>query len=168
MRKKVFSLAGLGIVGVLALSSLVFAGPKRGPSMAIEERAIRSLMTRWVEAFNDLDAKRLAALETADVQAVDRFGALHLASGRSADEELWADSFEAVSRKTAPPVVTIDRIRFLRPDVAVVQASWRFSEGILLVDGERVPPFSQIDTYVVIKSQNGWFVATHNMQEKKP
>ena len=27
MRKKVFSLAGLGIVGVLALSSLVFAGP---------------------------------------------------------------------------------------------------------------------------------------------
>jgi len=36
------------------------------------------------------------------------------------------------------------------------------------VDGERIPPFSQIDTYVVIKSQNSWFVTAHNMQEKKP
>ena len=36
------------------------------------------------------------------------------------------------------------------------------------MDGERIPPFSQIDTYVVIKSQNSWFVTAHNMQEKKP
>jgi uncharacterized protein (TIGR02246 family) len=102
--------------------------------MASDERAIRSLISRWVEAFKDLDAERLAAMETSDVQAVDRFGVLHLLSGRSEDEKLWADSFEAVSRNTAPPVVTIDRIRFLRPDVAVVQASWRFAEGILLVE----------------------------------
>lgn len=168
MRNKFFRLAGLGIVWVLALSSLVFAGRQRISSMASDERAIRSLISRWVEAFINLDAERLAALETPDVQAVDRFGMLHLLSGRSENEKLWADSFEAVSRNTAPPVVTIDRIRFLRPDVAVVQASWRFAEGILLVDGERVPPFSQIDTYVVFKSQNSWFVTAHNMQEKKP
>jgi uncharacterized protein (TIGR02246 family) len=168
MRDKFLKLAGLGIVCVLARSHLTFAGPQRISLMASDERAIRSLITRWVGAFNDLDAKRLAALETPDVQAVDRFGVLHLSSGRSENEKLWADSFEVVSRNTTPPVVTIDHIRLIRPEVAVVQASWRFAEGILLVDGDRVPPFSQIDTYVVIKSQDSWLVAAHNMQEKKP
>ena len=73
-----------------------------------------------------------------------------------------------MSKSTPLPAATIDGIRFLRPDVALVQASWKFPEGILLIDGERIPPFSQVDTYVVIKSQNAWFVAAHNMQEKKP
>ena len=68
---------------------------------------------------------------------------------------------------TPPPTVTIGRIRFLRPDVAVVQVSWRFAEGILLADEERIPSFSQVDTYVVIKSQGVWLVAAHNMQEQK-
>jgi uncharacterized protein (TIGR02246 family) len=164
MRDKFFKLTWLGIVCVLVLSPLVLASPKQ----AADERAIRSRITRWVEAYKDLDAKRLAVLETPDVQAVDRFGVLHLLSGRIENEKLWADSFEAVSRNTVPPVVTIDQIRFLRPDVAVVQAFWQFAEGILLVDGDRVPPFSQSDTYVVMKSQNSWLVAAHNMQDKKP
>jgi hypothetical protein len=42
---------------------------------------------------------------------------------------------------TPPPTVTIGRILFLRPDIAVVQVSWRFAEGILLADEERIPTF---------------------------
>jgi len=128
---------------------------------------IRTLISQRVEAYQDLDAKRLAALETPDVEIVDRFGELHLPSGRNENEKLWSDAFEIVSRNTLPPTVTIDRIRFLQPDVAVVQVSWRFTEGILLVDGDRIPPFSQVDTFVVIKSQGVWLVAAHNMQEQK-
>jgi hypothetical protein len=101
------------------------------------------------------------------VEIVDRFGKLHLPSGRNENEKLWSDAFEIVSRNALLPTVTIDRIRFLRPDVAVVQVSWRFTEGILLVDGDRIPPFSQVDTFVVIKSQGVWLVAAHNMQEQK-
>lgn len=69
---------------------------------------------------------------------------------------------------TSPPTVTIGRIRFLRPDIAAVQVSWRFAEGILLADVERIPSFSQVDTFVVIKSQSFWLVAAHIMQEKEP
>jgi len=69
---------------------------------------------------------------------------------------------------TPPPTVTIGRIRFLRPDVAVVQVSWRFAEGILLADEKRIPSFSRLDTYVVIKSQSFWLVAAYIMQEKEP
>jgi len=46
--------------------------------------------------------------------------------------------------------------------------SWRFADGILLVDGDRIPPFSEVDTYVTIKSKGVWLVAVHTMQEKKP
>jgi hypothetical protein len=46
--------------------------------------------------------------------------------------------------------------------------SWQSSEGILLVDGDRIPPFSEIDTYVVTKMQGVWLVAAHNMQKNRP
>jgi len=152
---------------VLFLAFLVFARYHRPSSTASEQDAIRTLISRWVEAYQDFDAKRLAALETPDVEIVDRFGKLHLPSGRNENEKLWSDAFEIVSRNALLPTVTIDRIRFLRPDVAVVQVSWRFTEGILLVVGDRIPPFSQVDTFVVIKSQGVWLVAAHNMQEQK-
>jgi len=76
-------LAGLGIICVLAVSLPDSASDKRPSSMASDERAIRSLISNWVEAYEDLDAKGLAALETPEVQVVDRFGVLHLVSGRS-------------------------------------------------------------------------------------
>ena len=167
MRNKFFNVAWRVITCVLLLASLVFARYHRLSSMASEENAIRRLISRWVEAYQALDAKRLAALETPDVEIADRFGELHLPSGRNENEKLWSDAFEIVSRNALLPTVTIDRIRFLRPDVAVVQVSWRFTEGILLVDGDRIPPFSQIDTFFVIKSQGVWLVAAHNVQEQK-
>jgi hypothetical protein len=52
--------------------------------------------------------------------------------------------------------------------LAEVRVPWRFAEGIWLVDRELIPPFSQIDTYIVVESRGVWFVAAHNMQEKKP
>ena len=129
---------------------------------------IRTLISQRVEAYQDLDAKRLAALETPDVEIVDRFGELHLPSGRNENEKLSSDAFAILSRNTPPPTVTIGRIRFLRPDGAVVQVFWRFPEGILLADEERIPSFSQVDTYVVIKQQSFWLVAAYIMQEKEP
>lgn len=74
---------------------------------------------------------------------------------------------EVISPSSEPPKTTIDHIRFLGSDVAVVQMSWQFASGILLTDGSRIPPYSQIDIYVVTKSQSKWLVAAHSIQEKK-
>ena len=167
MRHKSIKAVWFGIASVL-LAASVSANHQRAHSMASDERAIRSLVSGWIEAYENLDAKGIAALETPDVEVVDRFGVLRLASGRTENEKLWSDSFEMVSKNTAAPTFTIDHIRFLRPDVAVVQVSLRISEGILLVDGDRIPPYSQLDSYVVVKVHGVWLVAAHNMQEKKP
>ena len=168
MQRNFWNMAWLGIVGVLSLRLLAFASDARTSPMASDEPAVRSLILRWVDAYKALDAKRIAALETPDVHVVDRFGVLHAPSGRSDNEELWLKSFEAVARNTAPPEVTVERIRFIRPDVAIVQVSWRFPDGILLVDGDRIPPFSETDTFVVVKSHDIWSIAAHNIQEKRP
>jgi len=168
MRTNFFNTAWAAATGVLLLLPWAFAGHPGPASSAPEERAIRALILEWRKAYQNHDAKQLAALETPEVEVLDRFGKLRLPAGRNENETLWSDTFEAVSRSTRPPTVTVDHIRFLRPDVALVQASWQFPEGILLVDGDRIAPFSQVDTYVVIKSQNGWLIAAHNMQDKTP
>jgi len=167
MQDRFFKTGLLATAWLLLLASCILAG-RRPNSKTIEESAVRALMSRWVEAYQHRDAKRLAALETQDVEIMDRFGQIHLPSGRDENQKLWSDEFQMMSKNTPPPAATIDGIRFLLPDVALVQASWKFPEGILLIGGERIPPFCQVDTYVVIKSQNAWFVAAHNMQEKTP
>ncbi len=131
MRTKLVHTVGFGVVFVLLFASTLVASHKQTTSVAHEEHAIRTLISRWVEAYQELDAKRLAALETPDVQIVDRFGGLHLPSERNEDEKLWSDTFEMLSRTTPPPTVAIEHIQFLRPDVALVQASWRFPRGIV-------------------------------------
>jgi uncharacterized protein (TIGR02246 family) len=166
MRKRSLNFPWLAIISVLFLSSPGLAS-HQPQSSTNEESAVRALMSQWVDAYRHLDAKRLAMLEMSDVEIVDHFGELHLPSGRNENEQLWSDSFEMVSRNTVPPSVTIDHIQFLRPDVALVQSSWQFAEGILLVDGQRIPPFLQTDTYVLIRSHGSWLVAVHNIQEKK-
>jgi uncharacterized protein (TIGR02246 family) len=166
MRTRGLNFAWLTITSVLFLSSSVLASHQR-QFPTNEESAVRALMSQWVDAYQHLDAKRIATLELPDVEVVDRFGELHLPSSRDENEQLWSDAFETVSRKTAPPTVTVDRIQFLQPDVALVQVSWQFAEGILLVDGERIPPFLQTDTYVLVRSHGSWLVAAHNIQEKK-
>jgi len=168
VRRRFLSCALFGIFAVtispsfLARSQASYSAPKT------EEGVIRSLISGWVGAYNNLDAKQLAALEVPNVEIVDRFGDPHQPTGRAEDEKLWSDTFEVISPSTEPPKTTIDHIRFLGPDVAVVQMSWQFESGILLTDGSRIPPYSQIDIYVVTKSQNKWLVAAHYMQEKKP
>jgi len=158
-----YKLSSLGISG-LVLASTVFASHVQR-ALTRSDGDVRTLISQWVDSFESRDYKRLAALETPDVAVVDRFGELHLPSGRHKNEELWEDTFEVFAKNTIGPAVTVDRIRFLRPDVAVVHLTWQFSEGISLADGARIPPFAQVDTFIVTKSQSVWLVAAHNMQE---
>ena len=165
--RKLFVIVVVVAACAMLLETLIVAGDRQR-SEAADERAIRALIAEWVEAYTNSDAKRLAAHETTSVEVVDCFGRLRLPSSTSENEKLWFDTFEVISRKSPLPTVSIDHISFLRPEIAVVQVSWQFSEGILLADGYRIPPFSQADTYVVTKAKDIWLVAAHNMQERKP
>ena len=167
MHRKSSFLTFFGIVALMISPSLRAWGQDSHHEPRNDEQRVRSLITEWVAAYKSLDAKRLAALEVPDVEIVDRFGSVHEPAGRAENEELWSDTFEAISPSTEPPTTTIDYIRFLTPDVALVEMSWQFASGILLTDATRIPPYSQIDIYVVTKSQSKWRIAAHCMQERK-
>jgi uncharacterized protein (TIGR02246 family) len=167
MRRKFLSRAIWVVLALMTSPSFMARSQESHTEPKTEEWCVRSLMSDWVAAYKNLAAKQLAALEVPNVEILDHFGDLHQPVGRAENERLWSDAFEVISPSTEPPKTTIDHIRFLGPDVAVVQMSWQFVSGILLTDGSRIPPYSQIDIYVVIKSQNEWLVAAHYMQEKK-
>ena len=168
MRHTIISLRWLGVACLLLSSLPVFAGDQRPSSLVSEQRPIRTLMSHWIAAYRNLDAKRLASLEALNVETVDRFGQLHVPSGRNENEKLWSDAFEMVSRNTVPPSFTVNSIRFVQSDVALVQVICTFPEGILLVDGERLPSFSQVETFVVTRRKGVWVIAAHNMQAQMP
>ena len=165
MCNKLLNTARLGSICVLLICSSAYAMSQR--QRADKEGAVRELISKWIDAYQHLDAKQIAKLETPDMETVDRFGELHVPLGRDENERLWSDSFEVISANAKYPAVTIDHIRLIRPDVAIVQIIWRYPDGILLVDGQGLPPFSQVDTFVVIKSNGTWLVGAHNMQERK-
>ena len=167
MRRKFLSWAFWGIFALMISPWFMARSQESHSEPNTEESAIRSLMSDWVTSYNNLDAKRLAALEVPNVEIVDRFGESHETTGRAENQRLWSDAFDAVSRSTEPPKTIIDRIRFLGLDVAVVQMSWQFASGILLTDGSRIPPYSQIDIFVLTKSQSEWRVAAHYILERK-
>jgi hypothetical protein len=90
---KLFIMAAVATAGwALLLTSSAFGSDRWRSSRATEERAIRALISEWVEAYQNLDAKRLAAHETPAVEVVDRFGQLRLLSTTSENENLWSPS----------------------------------------------------------------------------
>ena len=75
-----------------------------------------------------------------------------------------------VTREAAPPPIATtlfqltNRGKELEPVIAEL-GRWG---APLLADGERIPPFKQADTHVVVRSQRAWLVAVHNMQVQRP
>ena len=126
-------------------------------------RPVRELIERWCAAYGDLDEKKLAALESPNIEVVDRFGELHVAKERSDEERFWAEGFEMIDRKDFHPVCTIEEIRSTRPDVMIVHAEISYSGGIPLIGGEYIPPFSEIHTFLVSRDEAVWRIAAHDI-----
>ena len=126
-------------------------------------RPVRELIERWCAAYGDLDEKKLAALESTDIETVDRFGELHVANQRPDEERFWAEGFEMIRREDFHPVCTIEDIRSTRPDVMIVHAEISYAGGVPLKGGEHIPPFSEVHTFLVSRDEGVWRIAEHDI-----
>src|SRR5581483_2701253 len=131
-----------------------------------DESGVRDFISRWNKAYVSLDAKSLAALETADFQLVDRFGHWIRSEGPEFNRQLWARTFNEIYHGKPGPARTIESVRFLAPQVAIVQARANHAAGVILDDGTRIPPFWEIDTYTLIRTKTGWLVALLNIHNQ--
>lgn len=127
-----------------------------------EEKQARELIDEWCSAYSELNPTRMAALEIARGEVVDGFGDPHYFLSQNDRERFWADGFGIIEAQGFHPQWVFQHIRLLRPNVAIVQATVAYPHGIKLKGGERIPPYSEIHTFVVVKNEETWLIAAHN------
>ena len=155
-----FSLAGSLAALVPAVSTAQHASATRGSATSAAERrpvsrtqdeqGVRGVIDHLISAWNRHDAAAAAAVMTADVDMVAPPG--FLAQGRArieADSPAMFNTLYKGSHESA----TSDRIRFLRPDVALV-------DGTFIIVGPNFPGDARgLQTVVLVKDQRHWAIA---------
>jgi hypothetical protein len=113
-----------------------------------------------------MDAKALAAINTPDFEMIDRFGHWLVPKDRSEMERLYDWSFKEIYKGKPGPARQIESIRFLTPEVALVEARAHHAEPTVLDDGNVIPPFWEINTYVCVNRGGEWLVAAHSIHNQ--
>lgn len=131
-----------------------------------DDAGVRQFIDRWNSAYTTMNAKDLAALETADYEMIDRFGHWIKSEGPQFNENLWHAAFTEIYRGKPGPPRQIESIRFLAPNIAIVQARANHPDGVTLDDGSKIPPFWEINTYTLVKTDAGWRVALLNIHNQ--
>lgn len=131
-----------------------------GQAEESEEQVIRNIVAEAVSRFNKGDASVIRELwdEDADYVGVDGT----LITGRVAIEELLGRMLKANSGKVTQNA-TIERVRFLAQDIALVDGAWTIT-GAVDAAGKELPPIKGRGLELVKKENGRWrFVATREM-----
>jgi len=137
-----------------AMTVMVVALPLRAEPVArsTDEAAIRSLYVRYDAAWNKGDAKAMGALWAEDADHVEPDG--RTVRGRAALEKELATRFATDLRGTRS-VQTVEAVRLVKPDVAVVDAAYEVT-GVHDAAGKPLPPLKGRYVDIWIKRGNTW------------
>lgn len=133
-----------------------------------DDQIVRNLVERWDAAYVALDAKTLANLHTPEFDIVNRLGQWTHKSSNPAQEELWAWTFRVIYNGKPGPSHTIEKVRFLTPEVACVLTRGYWKDVITLDDGTKIPPHGEVDTLTVVKKDGNWKVAWIDIHNQVP
>ncbi|MBN1240945.1 MAG: SgcJ/EcaC family oxidoreductase [Gammaproteobacteria bacterium] len=108
-----------GMIAALATFAAAAAGAQEPSRASDDEAAIRQVVSDYIGTREDDDAESLAALLTEDVDQQTTSGEL-----RSGREAVVAGSLGTTRRTGGDRQIGIDSIRFLHPDVAIVDGPY--------------------------------------------
>ena len=137
-----------------------------GAATTPRETAVHDLASSWCSAYSSSDPERLAALETREMEIVDRFGDWHHPIGLEAREQFWKDGIDMTSRKDFRPECTVQHVRLTGLNAAVVQVMVLYHEGIALRGGDRISPFSEIHTLFLAKAEGRWLISAQDVVQQ--
>jgi uncharacterized protein (TIGR02246 family) len=120
------------------------------PGASEDELAIRNVLANSTAAFN-----RHSANLTPDGYS-DDFDAVNPAGGRVAGKPDLRDAFQTYL-KNARKTEAVQRIRFIRPDVALVDAEYEFTGTDIRPDPKG------FETIVLVKNDGRWVIAALRM-----
>jgi uncharacterized protein (TIGR02246 family) len=139
-------------IRLLVLAGVVIVAPSlvaQAP-VAIEEAAVKAVLTRMIDAFNAADFSAVASTYTANGTMIVGDGTQH--TGRAAIERFFVDM------RTSLPTYTrfharITGVRFVTPDVAVL-----LSEGGFMIPGETdvAPERFGLQSVIAVREGGSW------------
>jgi uncharacterized protein (TIGR02246 family) len=135
---------------LLALSCLaiVFAVPLEArssdASQSEDEAAIRNVLSRFYDGWNSHDVEKMVSTYSEDVDHINTRAKWN--QGKSAIREALS-AFHSGPGKSDRKTFTIEKVRFIKPDVAVVHVRSLSTVG-------------NIGTYVMTKQSGRWLVVS--------
>jgi uncharacterized protein (TIGR02246 family) len=172
MRRNLFVVGAIAALSATAVGVQLRSQPTKQPSAAspsrrdkdkarpaadraADEAAIRGNIAQFAKAYNAGDAKKVAALFTADGQIVDKDG--NTSEGRAAIARTFADLFEDMPGRRIE--VSVESIRFVGADLALEVGTTKETSA----PGE--PP--EYDRYTVlhVKRDGKWQMALARDEE---
>ena len=135
-------------------------GKSKSARSVKHEEAIRKVLADFVEAWNKHDAKAFSMVFAEDADFTNVRGMS--AHGRTEVEEFHASRFGTTFKNSHQKMPAI-KIRFIRPDVAAVDAWWEMT-GAKTQEGQDIPLRKGLLNFVMTKKGVQWFIAVmHNM-----
>lgn len=133
-----------------------------------DEAAIQDLVSRLVAGSNANDVKAFANVFAEDADFTNVVG--QHAKGRASIEEFHAPYYSGPRQPGRPSFINArltaveSKIRFLRPDVAVVDIKWQ-QTGAISPKGHPWGPRTGLMNWVVTREKGMWAIAVmHNLQ----
>jgi len=123
-----------------------------------DEAIIRRFLLERIEAFNRHEGPQ-AAVYTSDADFVNVYGMWR--KGPAEIEGRQKERMETVLKNAKITLIDL-RIRFVRPDVAIVHQKHEMS-GMLDAEGRTMPPHQELGIRVMVKEHGQWLTtAFHN------
>ena len=127
---------------------------------AKDEELIKKALTDFTDAWNKHDAKAFSNVFSEDADFTNVRGAS--AHGRTEVEKFHAPLFSTRFKDTYQKV-TQSKIRFIKPDVAAVDAWWEM-KGLKGPEGQDMPPRKGLLNFIMTKYSDTWLITVmHNM-----
>jgi uncharacterized protein (TIGR02246 family) len=157
---------------VLAVMALLLAAPlvvsaqaidlvSGGSGRARDEEAIRNVLADFIDAWNRHDAKAFSMVFAEDADFTNVSGVS--AHGRSEVEAFHAPRFATKFKDTRQRITEV-KIRFIRDDVAAVDARWEMT-GAKAPDGRDVPRRKGLLNFVMTRQGERWLITVmHNTE----
>jgi uncharacterized protein (TIGR02246 family) len=140
----------------LIFAATLSVGAQQKPTP--DEQAVRAVLARFYEGWNEHNADKMVSAYAEDIDPIDVFGEWQKGRATLRDE---LARLHAGPLRTSQKTYKIEKIRFLKPDVAVAHVSSHSING------------DNIGTYVMEKQKGNWLtvsftnVAPHDPPWKK-
>lgn len=152
----------------IALLSLIISSNSDGQTnnavSSKDEERIKKVLTDFTDAWNKHDAKAFSNIfsEDADFTNVGGKGT----TGRNEIEKYHEPRFKT-KWKDSYQKITQSKIRFIKPDVAAVDAWWELT-GIKGPEGQDMPSRKGLLNFIMTKNSDTWLITVmHNMDSRE-